>query len=78
MREYVKKKYGDDGYSIYKKYGREGLMLYELIGKEMSFRQMAGMVTTDKDKAVEMFLFIHEVLGIELPIDREVLMRQLG
>jgi len=25
-----------------------------------------------------MFLFIHEVLGIELPIDRDVLARQLG
>jgi len=78
LREYVKKKYGDDGYNIYKKYGREGLMLYELIGRDMTFKQMAEMVTKDKGRAVDMFLFIHEVLGIELPIDRDVLARQLG
>jgi len=77
LREYVKKKYGDDGYSIYKKYGREGLMLYELIGRDMTFKQMADLVTKDKERAVDMFLFIHEVLGIELPIDRDVLARQL-
>ena len=78
LREYVKKKYGDDGYSIYKRYGREGLMLYELIGRDMTFKQMAELVTKDKERAVDMFLFIHEVLGIELPIDRDVLARQLG
>lgn len=78
LREYVKKKYGEDGYNIYKRYGREGLMLYELIGRDMTFKQMADMVTKDKQRAVDMFLFIHEVLGIELPIDRDVLARQLG
>lgn len=78
LREYVKKKYGDDGYNIYKRYGREGLMLYELIGRDMTFKQMADMVIKDKERAVDMFLFIHEVLGIELPIDRDVLSRQLG
>jgi AcrR family transcriptional regulator len=77
-REEVKKKYGDDGYAVYKRYGKEGLMLYELIGKEMTIRQMADMVSTDKEKVVEMFLFIHKVLGIDLPIDKEVLYKQLG
>jgi len=78
LREYVKKKYGDDGYSIYKRFRREGLMLYGLIGRDMTFKQMAELVTKDKERAVDMFLFIHEVLGIELPIDRDVLARQLG
>lgn len=77
-REEVKKKYGDDGYAVFKRYGKEGLMLYELIGKEMTIRQMAEMVSTDKEKVVEMFLFIHKVLGIDLPIDKEVLYKQLG
>jgi len=74
----VRKKYGDDGYSVYKKYGKEGLMLYELIGKDMSIKQMADKIMKDKSKIVDMFVFIHKVLGIELPIDRNVLAKQLG
>jgi len=77
-RNEVKKKYGDDGYTVYKRYGREGLMLYELIGKDLTIKQMAEKVTKDYLKVIDMFLFIHEVLGIELPIDRDVLARQLG
>jgi len=77
-REEVRKKYGDDGYTVYKKYGREGLMLYELIGKDLTIKQMADKITTDYKKVIDMFLFIHEVLGIELPIDRNVLAKQLG
>jgi predicted transcriptional regulator len=74
----VRKKYGDDGYAVYKKFGKEGLMLYELIGKEMTIKQMAEKITTDKAKIIDMFIFIHKVLGIELPIDRDVLSKQLG
>ncbi len=74
----VRKKYGDDGYSVYKVYGKEGLMLYELIGKEMTIRQMADKITKDRSKIVDMFIFIHKVLGIELPIDRTMLAKQLG
>ncbi|MFN7991864.1 MAG: hypothetical protein U0R44_06955 [Candidatus Micrarchaeia archaeon] len=74
----VRKKYGDDGYSVYKKFGKEGLMLYELIGKELTIKQMADKITTDKAKIIDMFIFIHKVLGIELPIDRDVLAKQLG
>ncbi len=77
-RTEVHKKYGDDGYSVYKKYGKEGLLLYELIGKELTIRQMADKVTTDRAKIIDMFIFIHQVLGIELPIDRTVLSQQLG
>ncbi|MEW6036146.1 MAG: hypothetical protein AB1529_06025 [Candidatus Micrarchaeota archaeon] len=74
----VRKKYGDDGYAVYKRFGKEGLMLYELIGKEMTIKQMAEKITTDKAKIIDMFIFIHKVLGIELPIDRDVLAKQLG
>ena len=77
-RSDVRKKYGDDGYSVYKRYGKEGLMLYELIGKEMTIKQMADRITTDKSKIIDMFIFIHKVLGIDLPIDRDVLSKQLG
>ncbi|MGV8085798.1 MAG: hypothetical protein ACP5N9_06130 [Candidatus Bilamarchaeum sp.] len=73
----VRKKYGDDGYSVYKRYGREGLMLYELIGKDMTIKQMADKITRDKSKIVDMFVFIHQVLGIELPLDKNALSKQL-
>jgi len=77
-RSDVRTKYGDDGYSVYKKYGKEGLMLYELIGKELTIKQMADKITQDKAQIIDMFIFIHQVLGIELPIDKQVLAKQLG
>ena len=41
-------------------------------------KQMAEKITTDKAKVIDMFIFIHKVLGIELPIDKDVLSKQLG
>jgi len=73
----IRKKYGEDGYSVYKVYGKEGLLLYELIGKDLTIKQMADKITKDKLKVIDMFIFIHRVLGIELPIDKEVLAKQL-
>ncbi|MEW5996631.1 MAG: hypothetical protein AB1657_03485 [Candidatus Micrarchaeota archaeon] len=77
-REDIRRKYGEDGYSVYKKYGREGVLLYQLIGKEMSLKEMAFLTTTDPERVIEMFLFIHKLLGIELPIDEDVLRERLG
>jgi hypothetical protein len=76
-RSDVHKKYGDDGYSVYKRYGKEGLMLYELIGKELTIKQMADKITKERSQIIDMFIFIHQVLGIELPIDKDVLAKQL-
>ena len=78
LRDDIRKKYGEDGYSVYKKYGREGVLLYQLIGKEMSLKEMAALTTTDPNKVIEMFMFIHKLLGIELPIDEDVLRERLG
>ncbi len=78
LREEIRRKYGEDGYSVYKKYGREGVLLYQLIGKEMSLKEMASLTTTDPNKVIEMFMFIHRLLGIELPIDEDVLRERLG
>ncbi len=77
-RTEVMKKYGDDAYSVYKRYGKEGLMLYELMGKEFTIKQMIERVTKDKDKAAEMLLFIHQVLKIDLPLDKDMIYKQLG
>ncbi len=74
----IKRKYGDAGFSVYKKYGRDGVLLYELIDKNLSIKQMADRVTKDKDRFLELFLFIRKVLNIEIPIDKEVLMKQLA
>jgi DNA-binding Lrp family transcriptional regulator len=76
-REDIKRKYGDDGYSVYKRYGREGVMLYQLIGKDMDLREMANQTSDDKQRIVEIFMFIHKLLGIDLPIDEDVLLERL-
>lgn len=77
-RSEVKSKYGDEGYTIYKKYGREGLLFYELVGKEMGIKAMADMVSKDKNKILEMFIFIYQVLGVELPVDKNLLAKELN
>jgi len=77
-RAEIRRKYGDDGYNVYKRYGKEGLMLYELIGKDLTIGQMADKITTNKALVLDMFLFIYEVLGIEMPINKDALKRELG
>ncbi|MBD3390129.1 hypothetical protein GF415_04240 [Candidatus Micrarchaeota archaeon] len=76
-RKEIKRKYGDDGYSVYKKYGREGVMLYQLIGKDMDMAQMAWQTSENNERVVKIFMFIHRLLGIELPIDEDVLLERL-
>lgn len=79
-RTEIRKKYGDDGYSIYKKYGKEGVFLYELVGKDMKIKDMAKQLYSDisanKEKMADMFLFIHQILKIDVPVDRELLYRE--
>jgi DNA-binding Lrp family transcriptional regulator len=77
VRTEIQRKYGEDGYSVYKRYGREGVMLYQLIGKDMDLRTMARQTSKDKERVVEIFMFIHKLLGIELPIDEDVLLERL-
>jgi len=74
----VRVKYGDDGLAIYRKYGRDGMLLYELIGKEDSIREIVLKSKMDKRLAIDIFIYIHKILGMELPIDKRALLRQLG
>ncbi|MFP3949545.1 MAG: hypothetical protein ACLFUZ_00415 [Candidatus Micrarchaeia archaeon] len=76
-RKDIKRKYGEDGYSVYKKYGREGVMLYQLIGKDMDMSQMAWQTSENNERVVKIFMFIHRLLGIDLPIDEDVLLERL-
>ncbi len=76
-RNEIAKRYGEDCFAVYKKYGKEGVLLYELIGKDIGIRQIARLVTREKDKFAEMFIFVHKVLGIDIPIDKDVVYSQL-
>ena len=77
-REEIKKKYGEDGFAIYKRYGRDGLLLYEMIGKEASLKDIIVKSKLDVDRAIEILIFIHQVLGLDVPIDKNLIYRQLG
>jgi len=77
-REEVKAKYGEDGFTVYKRYGRDGILLYELIGKEASLKDIILGSRIDPARGVEIFMFIHEVLGLEIPFDRDIIYKQLG
>ena len=77
-REEIKNKFGEDSYIIYKKYGKIGLLFYELIGEDMHLKDIATLLEIkDKDKVVEIFMFIHDLLNIEVPIDRQLLLKKL-
>lgn len=76
--ENVRELYGDEGFSIYNKYGREGILLYEFIDKKSSLRDIVKMSGIEPMLAVEIFAFIHKVLGLDIPIDTELLYKQLG
>ena len=78
-REEVKRRFGEDSYIVYKKYGKEGVLFYELIGGEMQLKDIAKLLgIKDKEKIVEIFLFIHDLLNIEIPVDRELLLKRLS
>ncbi|RLG19717.1 hypothetical protein DRN67_01995 [Candidatus Micrarchaeota archaeon] len=73
----VRIKYGDDGLAIYRKYGRDGILVYELIGKEDSIKDIVKKSKLDKVLAVDIVLYIHKILGLELPLDRRALLKQV-
>src|SRR3989338_6899573 len=77
-REDIKKKYGEDGFAIYKRFGRDGLLLYEMIGKEASLKDIIVKSKLEVDRAIEILIFIHRVLGLDVPIDKGLIYRQLG
>ncbi len=76
--ENVRELYGDEGFSIYNRYGREGILLYEFIDKKSSLRDIVKMSGIEPSLAVEIFSYIHKVLGLDIPIDTELLYKQLG
>jgi DNA-binding Lrp family transcriptional regulator len=76
--ENVRELYGDEGFLIYNKYGTDGILLYEFIDKKSSLKDIVKMSGIEPRLAVEIFTFIHKVLGLDIPLDTELLYKQLG
>jgi len=68
--------YGDEGVAINDVYGREGLLLYELIDRRAVIKEVILKSGIPPQKGVEIYGFIHKVLGIELPFDSSQIMKQ--
>jgi len=77
-RNEIRDRYGEDGFSIYKRFGRDGILIYEMIGKEASLRDIILKSKMDPDRAIDIFSFIHKVLGLDIPLDRDLIYRQIG
>ncbi len=76
-RDEILARYGDEAYAIYKKYGCQGLMLYEIIDYNLPLSQIAKLTTPKKEKFVEMLFFVHKVLGVDIPLDKELILKKL-
>jgi len=77
-REEIRKKFGYDSLTVYRKYGKSGVIMYDLVGKDLMLKDIAKLAgLKDKEKIYEIFSFIHTLLGIEIPIDKTLIMRQL-
>ncbi len=77
-RDEIKKRYGEDGFAIFKRYGRDGLLLYEMIGKEASMKDIIVKSKLDPNRAIDIFVFIHKALGLDIPLEKNIIYRQLG
>ncbi len=77
-REEIKEKYGEEGLTIFKKYGRDGLLVYELIGRVSSLKALQKWSQLEPERLVDIFVFIHDILNIQLPISKEAMYKQLG
>ena len=77
-KDEIKAAYGEDALSVYRKYGREGVLIYDLIGKEQSLRDIVLRSRVEPHHAVEILLFIHSILGVDMPLSRDILYKQLG
>ncbi len=76
-RDKIKEKYGVEAYRIYKRFGREGVLLYELVGKDLDIKQMMQKITKDKNQFVDIFVFVHKVLGVPIPVEKDIILKKL-
>lgn len=76
-RAEIKHKYGEDGLSVYKKYGRDGILIYQLIGRTSSLKDIIRMSKLETDRAVDIIMFVHRMLGLDIPLDRDMIYRYI-
>ena len=76
--EGIKERYGEEGVAINDVYGREGLLIYELIDKRATIKEIIAASGVAPKKGVEIFGFIHKILGVDIPFDSHALLRQMG
>jgi hypothetical protein len=77
-RNEIQHRYGDDGYAVFKRFGRDGLLVYTLIGKVSSLKDLVAISHITAERAAEIILFVHKVLGLDMPLERDMVFRYLG
>jgi len=74
----IKERWGEEGLAIYEVYGRDGILIYDMIDKRATIKDIIVASRIPPKRGVEIFAFIHKILGLEIPLDVHVLYRQLG
>ncbi len=74
----IRERYGEEGLAIYDVYGRDGVLIYEMIDKRATIKEIIMASGLPPKRGVEIFAFIHKILGLEIPLDTNILYRQLG
>jgi hypothetical protein len=50
-----------------------------LVGGEFQLKEIARLLNMqDKEKVIEIFMFIHDLLNIDVPVDKELLMKRIS
>ncbi len=77
-RAEIRKRFGYDSLTVYRKYGKRGVIMYDFVGRDLSLKQIAQLAGyKDKEMIYKVFSFIHKLLGIDMPLDKSLIMKQL-
>ena len=77
-RDQIRERYGDDGLAVFKKFGRDGVLVYQLIGKSNTIRDIVLKSKLPKERAVDIILFVHSMLGLDVALDRDMIYRYIS
>ncbi|MCX8163443.1 MAG: hypothetical protein N3D10_02700 [Candidatus Micrarchaeota archaeon] len=76
-RAEIEKKYGTIALAAYKKFGIDGLLIYNFIGKSVSIVELLKKSKIEAKKASEILVFLSDILGLDLKINKEKLFQAL-
>ncbi len=77
-RNQIQTRYGDDGLAVFKKFGRDGVLVYQLIGKSNTLKDIVLKSKLPKERAVDIILFVHSMLGLDVALDRDMIYRYIS